>query len=100
MPKSEDEIRREIKAHIDKEGGKPSSWYAGIAADAEDRVFKDHGVRREGAWWIYHPCSSADVARKVEKYLVDQVGTDGAPGGGDENSKMVYAYKKGANTDP
>ena len=100
MAKSEKDIRSDIKAHIDKEGGEPSSWYVGIAADAEDRLFNDHRVKREGAWRIHRTCASAAEARNVERYFIDKVGTDGGPGGGDENSKMVYAYKKGANTDP
>ena len=54
----------------------------------------------KGDWWIYRQASSSEVAREIESYFVDTLGTDGAPGGGDETTDMVYAYKKAAHTNP
>lgn len=71
--------------------------YIGIAADATDRLFKGHSVDREKDVWIYRTASSGNVAREIEKYFLD-LGFDGGPGGGDEDSKMVYCFLQNAHT--
>jgi hypothetical protein len=88
----------EIKKYIDDGGGRYREWYVGIAADARKRLFTDHGVREKGDMWIFRTFASADDARKVEDYFVNTLGTDGGPGGGDDDSKSVYAYHKEAHT--
>lgn len=98
MATSEENIKKDIKAYIDKVGGYYSTWYVGIATNAEDRLFNDHNVNKQNGNWIYSTAINDDVSRRVEEYFIDIVGTDGGKGGGDENTKMVYAYEKTSNT--
>jgi len=91
------EIVDAIKAHADKEGGGYSTWYAGIAAKPRDRLFTDHGVSEQNAWWIHREADSNSTARAAETTL-HEAGFDGGPGGGDSSTKSVYAYKKTAKT--
>ncbi len=100
MAKSEDEIKLEIQNYIDKRGGSYPSWYVGISGEPEDRLFKDHGVVQESATWVYATAQTSNAARRIERYFVDTLGTDGGPGGGDGDTRAVYAYKKQAHTDP
>ena len=97
MPETKDEIIQEILSHMDECGGFKKNWYVGISQDAKDRLINGHGVTDA---YIYREAESASVAREVEQYFIDQVGTDGGPGGGDESSNQVYAYKKKAHTNP
>lgn len=100
MPKSKQEIINDIKGHITKGGGGSKAWYVGISRDARDRLFNEHKVREKGDWWIFRTASSSQVAREIEDYFVNILGTDGATGGGDEAADMIYAYKKALHTDP
>lgn len=93
---TEDQIKKDIKAYMDKYGGPPSSWYVGIASDPKSRL-DEHGAKDT---WIYRTAESSAAARRVEKYFVDEVGTDGGLGGGDKSTKAVYAYKKKPHTNP
>lgn len=97
MVKSEQEIISDIEGHIQKGGGGYNAWYVGISEDAKDRLFNEHNVEE---WWIFRQASSSQVAREIESYFVNILGTDGGAGGGGENTDMVYAYKKAANTIP
>lgn len=100
MAKNEWEIRREIKEYIGKWGAPYSSWYVGIAEDPKERLFDDHGVKEKTDAWIFRYAEDVETARRIEKYFVDTLGTDGGTGGGDENTKAVYAYKKNSHTNP
>jgi len=100
MAKSKEVIIKEIKGHIEKSGYPYSSWYVGISEDAKRRLFTDHNVQEKNAWWIYREASSNQVAREIEEYFVKTLRTDGGLGGGGEDADMVYAYKKGPNTNP
>ena len=97
--KSAQTICDEIVAHIEKEGGRASTWYAGITANIGERLFGDHKVPRKNHWYIYREASSAKSARSIESALI-RYGCDGGSGGGDEDSVWVYAYKKTSVTDP
>jgi len=97
MAKSKQEIISDIEGHIQKGGGGYNAWYVGISEDAEDRLFNEHKVKE---WYIYRQASSSQVAREIENYFVNVRDTDGGTGGGDENTDMVYAYKKTAYTNP
>lgn len=99
MAQSKEEIIREINDHIKKKGSGYSSWYVGISKDARDRL-NQHGVPEKDAWFIYRQAASSSIAREIEDYFVNTLGTDGGPGGGDETADMVYAYSKTANTNP
>lgn len=97
MTKTKEQIRSEIKVYIKAYGGVCADWYVGVASDPESRLFDDHGVSREG-FWIYRECENSDVAREIEEYFINVVGTDGGSGGGDNTTKYVYAYKKTIST--
>jgi len=89
----------EIKAYIDKQGKPYQSWYAGIAFDAQERLFRDHNVSEKGDLWIYKRCPNDQDARSVEEALL-KLGCDGETGGGDESTTYIYAYLKSSNTNP
>ncbi len=100
MASSKEEIIKNFKEHIKKSDSPYSSWYVGISKDARDRLFIDHKVKEKNAWWILDQASSTQIAREIEDYFVNTLGTSGGPGGGDEDADMVYAYKKKSYTDP
>jgi len=87
---TKEEIKKEILAYINKWGGVFSNWYAGIAKDPRDRLFKDHNVEYEGAW-IFRGCVSSRIARELEVELIE-LGCDGGSGGGDKETVFIYAY--------
>ncbi len=88
----------ETVAYINENGGVYSEWYCGIAADYKARLFTDHQIPdRSYEWWTARKCVSHIAARKAEDAL-HELGCDGAPGGGDENTIWVYAYLKGTMT--
>jgi hypothetical protein len=85
------QIVNDIHAHIQKCGGQPSEWYVGIA-DSTDRLFIDHNVSRASGQWIFRTAETSAIAREVERAF-HNAGYAGGPGGGDYNTKMVYAYR-------
>lgn len=97
---TEQQIIAEISTHMRKEGSHPSKWYVGIAANVEMRLFEAHNVPRENAWRIHRDASSSEIARRIESYFVHTVGTDGGTGGGDWQTRWVYAYLKTTQTNP
>jgi len=100
MAKTKSEIKQEIKDYIDQNGGSYKSWYVGIAKDPKDRLFNEHSVRKDEDCWIFRTAVDSDTARDIEKYFVNDLGMDGGTGGGDEDAKSDYAYKKNSHTNP
>lgn len=95
-----DDIIKELQDHITSRGGAYSEWYTGIAEDPNKRL-DEHGVnRKEGDKWAHREASSSDIAREIETYFTDTLGTDGNPGGGSDATKSVYIYKKNNHTKP
>ena len=92
MAKSEKEIIGDIQSYITKGGDGIKSWYVGIAAKPKERLFDGHSVDKKKDLWICRTASSSDVARKIEKHFLDK-GAQGGTGGGDDDSKSVYAYR-------
>lgn len=88
----------EITAYIQNNGGGYSAWYVGIAADPEDRLFNSHALNKDSDLWIYCPCDNSEEARLAESYFLDKLGTCGGPGGGDNGTDHVYAYKVAQHT--
>jgi hypothetical protein len=97
VAKTKSEIITDITNYVRNNGGKYSGWYAGIAADARDRMFNGHAVQEKGDAWIYRECANATTAREVEDHLI-KLGMDGGPGGGDSSTKFAYAYRKTSST--
>lgn len=93
MAQTKEKIIQEIDSHIQKEHSGYRNWYVGIAKDPRDRLFNDHNVTEHGGWWIYREAYSDTSAREVESFFLDYKGTQGGPGGGDEDSRFVYAYR-------
>ena len=108
-----------IKDFINKSGGSYSKWYVGVADNPYARLFNEHGVKEKSDAWICRTASSSEAAREIELYFIEVLGTDGGPGlsantaclppqrgrqaqagRGDENTKLVYAYKKNNHTNP
>lgn len=82
----------EIDSHIAKCGGAYRDWYCGIASDPRKRLFSDHGVDEKKDAWIFSDCGDESTARACERYFLSK-GCKGAEGGGDWQTKYVYAYK-------
>jgi len=97
MPQKSSVIVKEITAHIEKQGGPYSAWYVGIAADVKKRLHEEHNVPRENYWFIYREAFNADAARDAEATLLEY-GCKGGTGGGDEDTRFVYAYLIGPET--
>lgn len=89
MAKTPGVIVTEIKAHA---GSSYSTWYAGIAADARDRMFVAHKVDEQNGGWIIRTAGTNADARTAETAL-HTAGFEGGRGGGDSATKQVYAYK-------
>ncbi len=100
MSHTEQQIKTDILNYMKGRGGKYADWYVGVSKDARDRLLNGHGVDEKKDAWIYRQATSSAAARRVEKYFCEELGTDGAAGGGDETADMVYAYKKSARTRP
>jgi len=90
---------QDIEQYIDQRSGPYSAWYCGVATDPEARLFTDHGVNKQGDAWIFRGCANDTEARQVEDYFLKK-GCKGAPGGGDRNSRFVYAYRMNSHTRP
>jgi len=97
MVKTKQEIINDITNHF--KGKVYKDCYVGITSDRDGRLFGDHNVSKEKGHWINRSASSDNVAREIEQHFLDK-GMDGGPGGGDEGSKIVYAYKKTPTTNP
>jgi hypothetical protein len=100
MAYTEKQIKEDLKKHIDKEGSVFSNWYVGITDNCKRRLGEHSVPTGKGeAWWICREAEDDETARKIEKYFID-LGCDGGDGGGDDDSKIVYAYKKTNKTNP
>jgi hypothetical protein len=93
------QIIADIDTYMRSVGGVNANWYAGIASDAETRLFNDHGVSKANGNWIWRRATSSTVARQVEKAYLD-AGCDGGGGGGDYSTDCVYVYRKASGTNP
>ncbi len=98
--KTKQEIINDLDAHIKDGGGGYPAWYVGIASDARDRLFSDHKVKEKGDSWVFRQTSFSGVAREIEDYFVNTLGTGGGARRGVVFTDMVYAYKKASHTDP
>lgn len=93
------EIITAINKYVSVAGGALNSWYVGITKNPDNRLFNEHNVDKSNGIWIHCPADSNEIARNVESFFLRQ-GMDGGPGGGDWESRYVYSYKKGYETNP
>jgi hypothetical protein len=88
-----------IETFVVSRGGRVNDWYVGITKNPGRRLFGDHKVPINEDTWIYSEAPDSETARAVESHFLAQ-DFDGGPGGGDTESKFVYAYRKTALTLP
>lgn len=87
------QIIADINSHLQKSAKKfYSDFYVGITNDIERRLFEEHKVSKENAWWIYRVADTKAVAQAVEEYFLDK-GMRGDTGGGTEDTTYVYCYE-------
>lgn len=92
MKKDYQTIVDEILEHLSKSGKMYySDFYVGVTNDVEQRMFKEHNVSKDKAWWIFRTADNADIARKVEAHFL-KLGMRGDNKGGDDASDIVYCY--------
>lgn len=97
---SKEDIIKEVKQYFNfNENTKFLQYYFGITDDAERRLFTEHKVDRNNDCWIYCPANSKACAQEIEEYFLD-LGMDGDTGGGNDDTTIVYCYKKNAHTNP
>lgn len=93
MKKTATDIISEINAHLNKSLKKDySNYYVGITNDIERRLFGEHNVSKDNAWWIYCVAYNKEEAQQVEEYFLKK-GMQGDTGGGTEDSTFVYCYE-------
>ena len=86
------QIASAIDLHIRSFGGSYSSWYVGIAADANDRLINGHNATGNANAARYWDAGDEPTARAIEQHFCNK-GCRGACGGGDWRTKYVYVYK-------
>lgn len=92
MAKDFQTIIDEFNAHLAQSGKRYySDFYIGITNDVNRRLFKEHNVSKDTAWWIFRTATSSCEARKVEKFFLAK-GMRGGASGGNTDSTIVYCY--------
>jgi len=99
MVKSFEIIVMEMLEFIQREGGHPGTWCAGITDDPRRRLFDEHQVHHQDDAWIYRAAASEDEARRVEEYFL-AYGLTGGAGRRLQAPCTVYAYRKSIRTQP
>ena len=65
------EIIADFDAHLQKSSKQYySNFYVGITNNIERRLFTEHNVSKENAWWIYRTATDKATAQKVEEYYL------------------------------
>jgi len=72
-------------------------FYVGIASNPIDRLNNGHGVTVDMPNIYWTEPLQTQVVRAIEKHFIDK-GTKGGPGGGDNDTCYIYAYKIHQNT--
>jgi len=91
-------VIKRIETYMSKFEGDYSDWYVGITKDLDEGLFKLHKVEENGIW-ISFGADTDEVAKKAEKYFFNKK-TDGKPTKLEEDTRIVYVYKKNSNTTP
>ena len=84
-------IITEFEGFMSRNGKSYSQFYVGIAADPIDRLRNGHSVNETIPHIYWNQPVHTDHIRSLEKYFLNK-GTQGGPGGGDNNTKYIYAY--------
>ncbi len=91
-------VIKRIQTYMSKFEGDYSDWYVGITKDLDEGLFQLHKVEENGIW-ISFGADTDEVAKKVEKYFLNKK-TDGNPIVLEEDTRIVYVYKKNSDTTP
>ena len=84
-----------LESYIVRHGGNYGRWYVGIATNPKKRL-AEHNASTVP--WVYYSTTNDQVARDVESYFLDRLGTQGGKSGGDEKTRTVYAYRISTTT--
>jgi len=96
------DIVHEIIEYIgNNQNGEYTNWYVGITDDVDRRVFGsgEHNVSKNGDRWIHCPADSKKDAQEIEELFL-ALGMYGDTGGGDDDTTIVYCYRKNDHTNP
>ncbi len=91
-------VIKRMQTYMSKFEGNYSDWYIGITRDLDESLFSVHKVEENGIW-ISFGADTDEIAKKVEKYFLDK-NTDGNTTELQENTRIVYIYKKNSDTIP
>ena len=91
-------VIKRIRTYMSKFEGDYSDWYVRITKDLDEGLFQLHKVEENGIW-ISFGADTDEVAKKVEKYFLDKK-TDANPVVLEEDTRIVYVYKKNSDTTP
>ena len=89
----ENQIIKLIKQFIHQEP--PTSYFIGIAQRPKIRL-QAHFALDVKAMSVQ--ADDVKSAKRIVSYFINDIGTDGGSGGGNDDSKYLYCYKKGMNT--
>ena len=64
----------------------------GITNDVDRRLFGEHNVDKNHAWWIYRTAVDKATAQVVEEHFLSK-GMKGETGGGTDDTIYVYCYE-------
>jgi hypothetical protein len=91
-----EQIISDFEGFMGKYGQYYHEFYVGVATDPKDRLVRGHNI--QGVPHIYSlNAMGADIVRAIEKFFLNK-GAKGGPGGGDNNTQYVYAYKIAPHT--
>jgi len=91
-------VIKRMETYMSKFEGDYSDWFVGITNDLDEGLFQKHKVEETGSW-ISFGADTDEIAKKIEKYFLNKK-TDGNPIDLEENTRIVYVYKKNSNTTP
>ena len=89
-----DTIISEIKKFMNRCGGYADQWYVSLSAHPKKTLFNRHGVNERKGDWLFIKAQSGKDAQEVEKYFVNNIGTDGKTTERLYIPKYIYLYKK------
>lgn len=89
---------KRIRMYMSKFEGDYPDWFIGIAKDLDQDLFELHNVDENGIW-ISFGADTEEIAKNVERYFMDKK-TDGKPAKLEDDTRIVYVYKKNSKTTP
>ncbi|MFA6295171.1 MAG: hypothetical protein WC666_01965 [Candidatus Paceibacterota bacterium] len=91
------QIINEFESFMGKYGKFYNQFYVGIAKNIFDRLTSGHNIDSSiQCIWSNNPMPTNEI-RTIEKYFLDK-GASGGQGGGDNNTRYIYAYLIGPKT--